>query len=229
MKHPRSGNPRDLYQGIAWLEDFFNRYIVAVNVKALLEPKEVLAFVNGIVKHCYAQNMEMSMAWIEMKNKFQVTHKTFDHMKLDGLLRELVVKLRMRQSNARVDSALGIANQPTNRPGARSPEADAHEARTPPKKKPTTPPKRKLCSSYARAKGCAQGEMCPLFDKGGHPRMHNKCLPCGSEEHMAEPDEPEQEDEEGDEQEDQENDEDHEDADAEELDPENDEYDLVGP
>eukprot|EP00971_Amphidinium_carterae_P053619 1056189-Amphidinium_carterae.2 len=91
-----------------------------------------------------------------MKNKFQVTHKTFDHVKLDGLLRELMVKLRMRRPNARVDSALGVANQPNNRPRARNLEADANEARTPPKKKPTTPPKRKLCSSYASAKGCAQ-------------------------------------------------------------------------
>eukprot|EP00971_Amphidinium_carterae_P169673 3361981-Amphidinium_carterae.2 len=95
--------------------------------------------------------------------------------------------------------------------------------------------------------------MCPLFDKGGHPRMHNKCLRCGSEEHLVksctratkkkearaiqadevpdetEPDEPEQEDEEGEAQDDQENDEDQENADEAELDPDNDEYELVDP
>eukprot|EP00971_Amphidinium_carterae_P039739 780542-Amphidinium_carterae.2 len=159
----------------------------------------------------------------------------------------------MRRSNARVDSALGVTSQPNSRPGARSLEADANEARTPPKKKPTPPPKRKLCSSYASAKGCAQGEMCPLFDKGGHPRMHNKCLRCGSEEHLVksctratkkrearslqadeppdepEKDEPEQEDEEGEDQDDQENDEDQENAGDAELDPDNDEYELVDP
>eukprot|EP00971_Amphidinium_carterae_P152749 3027431-Amphidinium_carterae.4 len=30
---------------------------------------------------------------------------------MDGLLRELIVKLRMRRANARVDNALGLANQ----------------------------------------------------------------------------------------------------------------------
>eukprot|EP00971_Amphidinium_carterae_P066914 1325221-Amphidinium_carterae.2 len=71
----------------------------------------------------------------------------------------------MRRANARVDTALGLANQQSNRPGARSIEADANEAWTPPKKKPTTPPKRKVCSAYASAKGCVQGELCPLFNK----------------------------------------------------------------
>eukprot|EP00971_Amphidinium_carterae_P214667 4260013-Amphidinium_carterae.1 len=77
----------------------------------------------------------------------------------------------MRRSTARVDNALGVTTMPNNRPGTRSLDADANEARTSPKpkKKAMTPPKRKLCSSYASAKGCAQGEMCPLFDKGGHP------------------------------------------------------------
>eukprot|EP00971_Amphidinium_carterae_P249999 4962738-Amphidinium_carterae.1 len=102
--------------------------------------------------------MEMNMDWITMKNKFQVTHKNFDHASFEALLRELVVKLRMRKSIARVDSALGVTPNPNTRPGARSLEADAHEARTSPKskKKAATPPKRKLCSSYASAQGCAQ-------------------------------------------------------------------------
>eukprot|EP00971_Amphidinium_carterae_P276841 5494191-Amphidinium_carterae.1 len=73
--------------------------------------------------------MEMNMDWITMKNKFQVTHKTFDHVSLEALLRELVVKLRMRKSIARVDSALGVTPNTNSRPGARSLEADAHEAR----------------------------------------------------------------------------------------------------
>eukprot|EP00971_Amphidinium_carterae_P172894 3427034-Amphidinium_carterae.1 len=219
-----------MIQAILWLEDFFNRYTARMTVKVMqLEPKEVLAFVYGIVKHSFVQDIEMNMGWIEMKNKFQVTHKAFGepfaHKSLEALLRlylrELIVKLRMRRSNARVDNTLGVTSQSNSRPGARSLEADANEARTPPKKKATTPPKRKLCSSYASAKGCAQGELCPLFDKGGHPRMHNKCLRCGSEEHLVksctratkkkyaralqadetpedpEQDEPEEEDEEG--------------------------------
>eukprot|EP00971_Amphidinium_carterae_P349270 6490934-Amphidinium_carterae.1 len=90
LKHPRNGNPRDLAQAIAWLEDFFNRYVVAVSVKAMLEPKEVLAFVHGVIKHSYAHDVEMAMAWIALKERFQVTLKTFDHEKMDGLLRELI-------------------------------------------------------------------------------------------------------------------------------------------
>eukprot|EP00971_Amphidinium_carterae_P166916 3307893-Amphidinium_carterae.1 len=87
----------------------------------------------------------MNMSWIEMKNKFHVTHKPFDHVRLEGLSRELIVKLRMRRSNALVDSALGVTSQPNSRPGARSLEADANEARpADSKKKPTTPPKRNL-------------------------------------------------------------------------------------
>eukprot|EP00971_Amphidinium_carterae_P231854 4601283-Amphidinium_carterae.1 len=74
------------------------------------------------------------------------------------LLRELIVKLRMRRSTARVDSALEVTTMPNNRPGARSLDADANEARTSPKPNFS---KRKLCSSYASAKGCAQGETCP--------------------------------------------------------------------
>eukprot|EP00971_Amphidinium_carterae_P132103 2616874-Amphidinium_carterae.1 len=108
-KHPRNGNPRDLYQTIVWLEDFFNRFVVAVSVKAMIEPKEVLAFVHGIVRLCYANDVEMNMAWTELKNKFEVTLKSFDNAKLDGLLRELIVKLRMRRNNARFDTALGVS------------------------------------------------------------------------------------------------------------------------
>eukprot|EP00971_Amphidinium_carterae_P107555 2130294-Amphidinium_carterae.1 len=48
-------------------------------------------------------------------------------------------------------------------------EADANKARTPPKKKPRR----------------SQGEIRPLFDKGGHPRMSNQCLCCGTEGHMV--------------------------------------------
>eukprot|EP00971_Amphidinium_carterae_P163448 3240862-Amphidinium_carterae.1 len=178
-------------------------------------------------------------------------------MKNKSLLRELVVKLRMRKNIARVDSALGVNPHSNNRPGARSLEApEANEARTSPKpkKKAETPPRRKLCSSYASAKGCAQGELRPLFEKGGHPRMHNKCWRCGSEEHLVKsctratrkrearaaqaeeaPDDPEAEDPE---QEDDEPDaapdkpeyeEDQEEADDTELDPDNDEYDIVDP
>eukprot|EP00971_Amphidinium_carterae_P166419 3298128-Amphidinium_carterae.1 len=33
MKHPRNGIPRDMTQAISWLEDFFNRYTVAMTVK----------------------------------------------------------------------------------------------------------------------------------------------------------------------------------------------------
>eukprot|EP00971_Amphidinium_carterae_P322329 6406346-Amphidinium_carterae.1 len=49
MKPPRNGTPRDMAQAIFWLEGFFNRYTVAMTVKVLLEPKEVLAFVYNIV------------------------------------------------------------------------------------------------------------------------------------------------------------------------------------
>eukprot|EP00971_Amphidinium_carterae_P266906 5294334-Amphidinium_carterae.1 len=112
LKYPRSGPPRDLVQGILWLEDFFNRITGAEGSHGIR------------VRH--------------------LTHKAFDHEKLEGLLRELIVKLRMRRSYARVDSALGVTSQPSNRPGARSLEADANEARTPQKKKATTPPKKKL-------------------------------------------------------------------------------------
>eukprot|EP00971_Amphidinium_carterae_P080209 1587249-Amphidinium_carterae.1 len=87
--------------------------------------------------------MEMNMEWITMKNKFQVTHKNFDHTSLEALLRELVVKLRMRKNIARVDIALGMTSH--SRPGARTLEAaEANEARTSPKpkKKAATPPKR---------------------------------------------------------------------------------------
>eukprot|EP00971_Amphidinium_carterae_P227466 4511593-Amphidinium_carterae.1 len=104
MKHPRNDNPRDLSQAIAWLEDFFNRYVAAVSVRAMMEPKEALGlpFVHAIVKQCYANDV---------------------HEKLDTLLREWVVKLRMRRNNARVDTALGVSDQQHNRPGARSLEA----------------------------------------------------------------------------------------------------------
>eukprot|EP00971_Amphidinium_carterae_P169674 3361981-Amphidinium_carterae.3 len=142
LKYPRNGIPRDIIQAILWLEDIFNRYTVAMTVKVMLEPKEVLAFVYGIVKHSFAQDIEMNMGWIEMKNKFQVMHKAFDHVSLEALLRELIVKLRMRRSNAGVDSALGVTSMPNSKPGATSLEADASEARTPPKKA-TTPPKNK--------------------------------------------------------------------------------------
>eukprot|EP00971_Amphidinium_carterae_P009002 177582-Amphidinium_carterae.1 len=128
------------------------------------------------------------MEWINMKNIFKVTHKSFDHETLDKLLRELVVKLRVRKNAARVDQALGVTQGTNSKPLARSLEAaDANESRASPKPKrkaATPPPRRKLCSSYASAKGCAHGELCPLFDKGGHPRMQNKCLRCGSEEHL---------------------------------------------
>eukprot|EP00971_Amphidinium_carterae_P094284 1866469-Amphidinium_carterae.1 len=82
----------------------------------------------------------------------------------------------MRKNIARVDQALGVLSNSNNRPGARSLEAEANESRTSPKPKKkasTPPPRRKLCSSYASAKGCSHGELCPLFEKGGHPRMHN--------------------------------------------------------
>eukprot|EP00971_Amphidinium_carterae_P302715 6015004-Amphidinium_carterae.2 len=146
----------------------------------MLEPKKVLAFVYNNVYPSFKLDMEMNMEWINMKNVFKVTHKSFDHKAFDKLLQELVVKLRMRKNIARVDQAL--------EPGARSIEAEANESRTLPKPKKkalTPPPRRKLCSSYASAKGCFHGELCPLFKKGGHSRMHNKCLRCGLEEHLV--------------------------------------------
>eukprot|EP00971_Amphidinium_carterae_P217475 4317170-Amphidinium_carterae.1 len=135
--------------------------------------------------------MEMNMEWINMKNVFKVTHKSFDHGALDKLLQELVVKLQMRKNVAKVDQALELSSNSNNRPGARSAEAaEANESRTSPAPKPkkkasTPPPRRKLCSFYASAKGCSYGELCSLFEKGGHFRMHNKCLRCGSEEHLV--------------------------------------------
>eukprot|EP00971_Amphidinium_carterae_P262913 5215646-Amphidinium_carterae.1 len=86
MKHPQNGIPRDMSQAILWLEDLFNRYTVAMTVKVMLEPKEVLAFVSNIVKHSFNDDIEMNMGWIEMKNKFQVRHKAFDHTSLEALL-----------------------------------------------------------------------------------------------------------------------------------------------
>eukprot|EP00971_Amphidinium_carterae_P136639 2707322-Amphidinium_carterae.5 len=164
MKQPRNGIPRDLTQAIAWLEDLFNLYTVAMSVKVMLEPKEVFVFVYNIVQYSFKNDMEMNMEWIGMKNNFKVTHKNFDHPSLETLLRELVVKLRMRKNISRVDQALGVGPYSSNRPGARSIEAaEANES-----------PQRG-----------AQGELCPLFDQGGHPRMHNKCLRCGSEEHLV--------------------------------------------
>eukprot|EP00971_Amphidinium_carterae_P264361 5244063-Amphidinium_carterae.1 len=75
----------------------------------------------------------MTVAWIELKSKFEVTLKSFSHEKLDGLLHELIVKLRMRRNTSRVDTALGVSAQQPTRPGARSLEADANEARPAPK------------------------------------------------------------------------------------------------
>eukprot|EP00971_Amphidinium_carterae_P151413 3002023-Amphidinium_carterae.1 len=71
MKPPRNGIPRDLAQAISWLEDFFNRYIVAMSVKVMLEPKEVLAFAYNNVHPSFRQDMEMNMEWINMKNVFK--------------------------------------------------------------------------------------------------------------------------------------------------------------
>eukprot|EP00971_Amphidinium_carterae_P208444 4135740-Amphidinium_carterae.1 len=45
IRPPCNGAFQDLTYAIAWLEDFFNRYTVAMTVKVMLEPKEVLAFV----------------------------------------------------------------------------------------------------------------------------------------------------------------------------------------
>eukprot|EP00971_Amphidinium_carterae_P226720 4496645-Amphidinium_carterae.1 len=93
--------------------------------------------------------MEMNMEWIGMKNNFKVTNKSFDHSSLETLLRELVVKLRMRKNIARVDHALGVVPHSNSRPEARSIEAaEANESRTSPKPKKkaaTTPPRKKLC------------------------------------------------------------------------------------
>eukprot|EP00971_Amphidinium_carterae_P257099 5104184-Amphidinium_carterae.1 len=75
-----------------------------MSVKVMLEPKEVLAFVYNIIHHSFRTDMEMNMEWnqwIGMKNNFKVTHKSFDHSALELLLRELVVKLRMRKNIAR--------------------------------------------------------------------------------------------------------------------------------
>eukprot|EP00971_Amphidinium_carterae_P190600 3782630-Amphidinium_carterae.1 len=71
MKQPRNGTPRDLTQAIVWLEDFFNRYTVAMSVKVMLEPKEVLAFVYNIIHLSFRNDMEMNMEWIGMKNLFK--------------------------------------------------------------------------------------------------------------------------------------------------------------
>eukprot|EP00971_Amphidinium_carterae_P144607 2865455-Amphidinium_carterae.1 len=71
MKPPRNGIPRDLAQAISWLEDFFNRYTVAMSVKVMLEPKEVLAFVHNNVHPSFRMDIEMNMEWISMKNIFK--------------------------------------------------------------------------------------------------------------------------------------------------------------
>eukprot|EP00971_Amphidinium_carterae_P162901 3230145-Amphidinium_carterae.1 len=70
MKQPRNGTPQDLTHAIAWLEDFLNRYTVAMSVKAMLEPKEVLALVYNIVHPSFRQDIEMNIEWINMKNIF---------------------------------------------------------------------------------------------------------------------------------------------------------------
>eukprot|EP00971_Amphidinium_carterae_P109301 2164202-Amphidinium_carterae.1 len=71
---------------------------------ALMEPKGILACVMGIVQPCAVQDVVMIMAWIELKKKYEVTLKSFAWSILDGLLRELIVKLRLRRNNVRVES-----------------------------------------------------------------------------------------------------------------------------
>eukprot|EP00971_Amphidinium_carterae_P345029 6485746-Amphidinium_carterae.1 len=44
--------------------------------------------------------------------------------------------------------------------------------------------RKKICSEYATKEGCPKGAMCYMVAKGGHPRMKDKCLRCGSEGHM---------------------------------------------
>eukprot|EP00971_Amphidinium_carterae_P107556 2130294-Amphidinium_carterae.2 len=99
MRPPRSGYPRDFTQAITWLEEFFNTYVVAASVHAMMEPKEIRAFVIGNVKHCTAQDPKMSMVWIDLKKRYEVTLKTFSHDKLESLLRELIVQMRLRVSD----------------------------------------------------------------------------------------------------------------------------------
>eukprot|EP00971_Amphidinium_carterae_P052625 1035855-Amphidinium_carterae.2 len=89
MRQPRSA-PVSMRQVINWIEDFFNRYVVAVSVNASMEPKEILAFVMSNVKPTTANDLELSMTWIDLKKRYDVTLKTFSHEKLELLLRELI-------------------------------------------------------------------------------------------------------------------------------------------
>eukprot|EP00971_Amphidinium_carterae_P327077 6458242-Amphidinium_carterae.2 len=70
MRPPRNGYPKGLGQAASCFEEFFNRYTLAVSVHALMEPKEILAFVIGNVKHCSTNDLELSMTWIELKKKY---------------------------------------------------------------------------------------------------------------------------------------------------------------
>eukprot|EP00971_Amphidinium_carterae_P203109 4030905-Amphidinium_carterae.1 len=142
MRPPRNGPPRRLPIAINWLEDFFNRYTVVVSVNVFMEPKEILAFVMGNVKLATANDLELSLTLIDLKKIYDVTWKMFSHQKLESLLRELIVQIKLRRTSVRVDKALGISTQ--QQLSARNAEAEANGAMAPPKKKPSTPPKRKV-------------------------------------------------------------------------------------
>eukprot|EP00971_Amphidinium_carterae_P126208 2500242-Amphidinium_carterae.1 len=117
-------------QAISSLEDFFNRYTVAVSY--IMVPKEILAFVMGNVKPCTSNDLEISMTWIDLKKKYEVSLNTFSHEKLEPLLQKLIVQMKIRRTSVHVDTALGISTQQHPPSSAKNIEVDANGAMAPP-------------------------------------------------------------------------------------------------
>eukprot|EP00971_Amphidinium_carterae_P058722 1161253-Amphidinium_carterae.1 len=101
--------------------------------------------------------------------------------------------MRMRDEEQRAKQ-LVINPSATRTPQAASGEYEAdqwtaqkweeYEAEVAAGQRRPTQSKPKLCSAYASKDGCPKGALCVMASKGGHPRMRDKCLQCGSEGHM---------------------------------------------
>eukprot|EP00971_Amphidinium_carterae_P053896 1061292-Amphidinium_carterae.1 len=156
-----------------------------------MEARELHYVLHGSLE-LVLKDLDLGLIWQATSRDVQVRSAQFGVSDVQTLGSTMLVEMRMRDEEQRAKQ-LVINPSATRTPQAASGEYEAeqwttqeweeYEAEVAAGQGRPTQSTPKLCSAYASKDGCPKGALCVMASKGGHPRMRDKCLQCGSEGH----------------------------------------------
>eukprot|EP00971_Amphidinium_carterae_P325334 6455550-Amphidinium_carterae.3 len=193
-------------RAIEWLEIFYQKLEVAVEINVKIEAQEVLHHLVQTVQQVCYNDMKTTMIWTKLTADEYTMTSAFSLKDVLDMTRNFTVELRLIVQRKRQTAAVEAAvhyhlNSMENQAAAiedEEPEEGDEEDPTArgmgnaPKeggtKKATPPRTSKVRAAYNSDKGCPDGGNCHMVKKKGHPFMKGKgllhCLNCGSTSHL---------------------------------------------